>query len=384
MKIKNLLLGLIALFLFNACSDEAKTSFEQLTTEFNQIEISQLNLTSLETLVAKIDNHVNKFPEYEQNHILLNFKSKALIAAENKVYEELINSISQIENETFQDYESAIKSYSIIKQNLTEYLNNAQNQQNIQDAQNRIERINVQLNSINLEQNDFYSAVGSNNTYVIEEFLNKYPNSVMRNSLFEKIDEIYYSEFLSDFNSSPSSIYEINSAVSKAKNYLTKFRSLEAKNKINELIVNIESQRRGILEMELQDKLQDLIERMEDAARTRAANAHPTYSVEMCTAHGHPHFFVFFRAGSPEMNSFFITTSRIGLSPGPVLTFPIASTTSIPPVTRPKIACLPSSHGVGASVTKNCEPPVFGPAFAIERIPGLSCRSPSPNSSGIV
>lgn len=301
MKIKNLLLGLIALFLLNACSNEAKTSFEQLTTEINQIEINQLSLSSLETLVAKIDNHVNKFPDYEQNSILLDFKSQALIAAENKVYEELINSISQVENETFQDYESAIKNYSIIKQNLTEYLNNAQNQQNIQDAQSRIERINAQLNSINLEQNDFYSAVGSNNTYDIEEFLNKYPNSVMRNSLLEKIDEIYYSEFLSDFNSSPSSIYEINSAVSKAKNYLTKFRSLEAKNKINELIVNIESQRRGILEIELQDKLQDLIERMEDAARTRAANAHPTYSVEMCAARG----------SSPEVVGYSSTFERL-------------------------------------------------------------------------
>lgn len=286
MKIKNLLLGLITLFLLNACNNEAKISFEQLSTELNQIEISQLSLNSLEILVAKIDNHVNKFPGYEQNSILLDFKNQVLIAIENKVYEELINSINQIENETFQDYENAIKNYSLIKQKLTEYLNSAQNQQNIQDAKSRIEKINTQLNSINLEQNDFYTVVDSNNTYDIEGFLNKYPNSVMKNSLLEKIDEIYYSEFLSDFNSSPSSIDEINGSISKIRKYLTKFRSQDTKNKINELIVNIESQRRGILEMELQDKLQDLIERMEDAARTRAANTHPTYVVEMCVARG--------------------------------------------------------------------------------------------------
>jgi len=54
-------------------------------------------------------------------------------------------------------------------------------------------------------------------------------------------------------------------------------------------------------------------------------------------------------------------------------TFPMAETTSIPSVTLPKIACFPSSHAVGARVMKNCEPPVFGPACAIDSVPLASC-----------
>ena len=71
-------------------------------------------------------------------------------------------------------------------------------------------------------------------------------------------------------------------------------------------------------------------------------------------------------------------------------------TTSIPSTTSPKTTCLPSSHDVTTVVMKNCvtrqllrahptkpgkekqrltcEPLVFGPAFAMERRPGLSCR----------
>ncbi|TGO32625.1 hypothetical protein BHYA_0301g00090 [Botrytis hyacinthi] len=41
----------------------------------------------------------------------------------------------------------------------------------------------------------------------------------------------------------------------------------------------------------------------------------------------------------------------------------------MPLVTRPKIVCFPSNHGVGANVIKNCDPFVFGPELAIERIP---------------
>jgi hypothetical protein len=35
----------------------------------------------------------------------------------------------------------------------------------------------------------------------------------------------------------------------------------------------------------------------------------------------------------------------------------------------PNIVCFPSSHWVGASVIKNCDPFVFGPEFAIDNIP---------------
>ena len=48
-----------------------------------------------------------------------------------------------------------------------------------------------------------------------------------------------------------------------------------------------------------------------------------------------------------------ILTSSTGLSSAPVLTNPILFTTPIPLVTRPKIVCFPSSHGVGANVIKN-------------------------------
>ena len=52
------------------------------------------------------------------------------------------------------------------------------------------------------------------------------------------------------------------------------------------------------------------------------------------------------------------------LSCAPVLTKPSFFTTVIPEHTRPKIVCLPSNHGVGASVMKNWLRLVFGPAFA--------------------
>ena len=53
----------------------------------------------------------------------------------------------------------------------------------------------------------------------------------------------------------------------------------------------------------------------------------------------------------------------------------------MPSAISPNTECLLSSHGVGTSVMKNWLPLLFGPEFAIDRIPSLSCFSPGANSS---
>eukprot|EP01052_Picozoa_sp_SAG31_P023028 SAG31_NODE_1865_length_7034_cov_1.932805_4_plen_151_part_00 len=70
-----------------------------------------------------------------------------------------------------------------------------------------------------------------------------------------------------------------------------------------------------------------------------------------------------------------IFTSERGRSLVSHGTEPMRFTTSMPVLTLPNIVCLPSSHGVGANVKKNCDPFVLGPALAIERIPAPVCLS---------
>ena len=76
-----------------------------------------------------------------------------------------------------------------------------------------------------------------------------------------------------------------------------------------------------------------------------------------------------------------ILTGVVGLSSESRGTFDIASTMSCPVTTSPKMVCLPFSHGVGATVMKNCDPLVFGPELAMARIPGLSNPCAEPTSS---
>ena len=103
-------------------------------------------------------------------------------------------------------------------------------------------------------------------------------------------------------------------------------------------------------------------------------------------------------AYSPETSTVSITMSDTGRSPGPVGAAAIASTTSREDwsATSPKMVCLRLSHVVGATVMKNCEPLVPGPAFAIasrygpveaqvrvELVGELVARSAATRSGGI-
>jgi hypothetical protein len=78
-----------------------------------------------------------------------------------------------------------------------------------------------------------------------------------------------------------------------------------------------------------------------------------------------------------------MTTGSTGRSPAPVLTLPIASTTSREAwsATSPKIVCLRFRCGVGPRVMKNCEPLVAGPALAMASRYGLSKTSSGCGSS---
>lgn len=72
---------------------------------------------------------------------------------------------------------------------------------------------------------------------------------------------------------------------------------------------------------------------------------HGFYAVNSNNAHQNAHY-----KGRARM----ILTSVVGRSIALVCTFPMALILSMPEHTRPKMVCLPSSHGVGASVMKNC------------------------------
>ncbi|KYM92705.1 hypothetical protein ALC53_00642 [Atta colombica] len=58
--------------------------------------------------------------------------------------------------------------------------------------------------------------------------------------------------------------------------------------------------------------------------------------------------------------------------------------TSIPLRTCPKTTCFPSSQSVLAVHRKNCDPFVFGPELAIDRVPGPVCFNSKFSSSNLL
>ncbi len=203
---------------------------------------------------------------------------------EKPMFDALKEKIKECDNRKFDNYDEAISTFSQLKNDLNDFVQSAKNNENISHAKKYIEKIDNKLQNISQERTDFESTTYSNDVSDIETFLIKYPNSIMRATLSNKIDQIYFSNFRNSINFSPKSIMELNSSVSKAKSYLEEIQSTELKEKIKKSIDELESKRRQVLKTEKDDKLQDLIKRMEGKAKEEASNRHRGCNVETCVA----------------------------------------------------------------------------------------------------
>ncbi|MFK8296488.1 hypothetical protein ACI760_09910 [Capnocytophaga canimorsus] len=353
---KNLFITIVVLALsIVSCKNESEESYDFLQQQIHQFDENQINPTLAENIINQIDTHLNKFPNFQKNKVLYDFKKKALIfiekieyqqlinqingltsenlsdyestvstlneikqsllsytksatiseniedaksrikfinqQLENIGYQQLINQINEINNKNFADYETAISNLNEIKQTLLSYSKSATISENIEDAKSRVEFINQQLESVNMEQSEFYNIMDAPDISVIQNFLNKYPNTVMRNTLYERIEVIYLSDFMTSINFNPQTIKELNESINRAKKYNFKFRKAENLMKITEFVTQLEQQRRIVLEGELNDKLRILIYQMENEAKTKALREHDgsvfqDWSVDRCSAIG--------------------------------------------------------------------------------------------------
>ena len=94
------------------------------------------------------------------------------------------------------------------------------------------------------------------------------------------------------------------------------------------------------------------------AARTTPRDVR--HATRLCSVHYTPRT----RAAAYASPQSAMTTASSGRSPRSQRLPSILLTSSMPSSTQPNTTCLPSSQGVTTVVMKNCEPLVFGPAFA--------------------
>ncbi len=283
-KIFTFLCLLIFLVLLSSCNNEAQQSYEQLQSAYSQINSNSPE--TIESLISQIDNHLEQYPSYEKNDELENLKINLSSQIEAFIFTTLQDKITECYNHKFDNYDEAISTFSQLKNVLNDFVRSSKNSENISYAEKYIDKIDGVLQNISQERTDFESVIYSNDVSDIETFLANYPNSIMRATLLEKIDQIYFSEFMSKINLSPNSIRDLNSSISKAKSCLENLQNFEVKAQVAEIITQMESGRRQVLEAEMSDKLQDLIESMEDTARNAAENKHPTYEIQTCVARG--------------------------------------------------------------------------------------------------
>lgn len=267
-----------------SCSNEAQSSYEKIMTDYQYLNTESFD--AVKNFIQRIDNHIMHYPDFEKNYELDDLKKNINGSIEQAILGKIEEKYKDCISHNFQNYDEASAAYSELLSGIESYIENATSNDNISKAKDYSERIKESLRSIDSERSDYNDVIYSNNVYDIESFLSRYPNTVMRGSLMDKIDNIYISEMNSKISSNPKTIPEANEIINTAKGYQQKIKNPEYLAQLSQVISSMDTQRRQILETELHDKLQDLMVKMEDRAKSRAEDEHPTYVVELCVPRG--------------------------------------------------------------------------------------------------
>lgn len=283
MKNKILFAFFFSIFMYS-CSNEAQSSYEKIQAEYQNLNTESFDAVNL--LIERIDNHLSQYPDFDKNSELEDLKRSINDRIDQVIFEKIIEKYKDCFSQNYQNYDEAAENFKELLSGVESYIENAKSNDNISKAKKICEKIKESLRSINLEREDYNNVIYSNNVIEIENFLSKYPNTVMRSTLMDKIDEVYLSEVSTQISQNANTIPKVNNIINIAKEYQQKIRNPEYKAQLAQIISNLDSQRRQILEAELSDKLQDLIIKMEEKAKSRAEEERPTYKVEMCVPRG--------------------------------------------------------------------------------------------------
>lgn len=267
-----------------SCSNEAQSSYERIQADYQNLNIESFDVAG--SLIDRIDSHLIQYPDFEKNPELKQIKKNINYKIEQVLFERIEKQYHECFSHKYTNYDEATDSFRGLLSEIECYVKNSEISENKTKANTYVDEINNSLNSIAIERDEFYNAIYSNTVSEIEMFLSKYPTTVMRGKLMDKIDEIYLSEAYTALSTNANTILEAKRVIDKAKGYQLKIINPEYKAQLSQLISDLDCKRRQILETELHDKLQDLMVRMENEAKSKAENEHPTYKVEMCVPRG--------------------------------------------------------------------------------------------------
>ena len=268
------------LFLLISCSSEAKKSYNQLRSEYEIVFVNSKSFEDIESFVSKLDVHLSQYPSYKGNEDLQIIKKQLINKREDIIYNDIQTSYETCFNTHFQSYEEITTKMTLLKDELAILYEKSTTTKNKQLVEKYLSEIVKALHNIAIEKQEYIDAVGSKDVVMLNNFIEKFPNSLLINNVKERVDDIYYTELLENTHRNIETIEDLNENLQLANEYSYKFFSMERKNSVSEWIEHLESRRKEILANEMVLKLDDLFEEMEIKARHVALQYNPGLQIE--------------------------------------------------------------------------------------------------------
>jgi len=211
-----------------------------------------------------------------------------LISCENKksdIYIEISSDYRDIVFYKDTSYLELLHKINLFKKEINKFRLKYPEDENTTEFEKMLNDVKAKEYEISVEKNEYnklFDLIVDENSFDsleqylqnITYFLNKYPNSIKKDYLKEKMDEFYFKQYLYENDNNINSIDTLNKVIDNATKYCNIIQNPVLKERIRSKINSLEQKRNIIHANEYSTKLNNLLNEMEMKARELAKEEH--------------------------------------------------------------------------------------------------------------
>jgi len=282
--------ALLFIVFLSACQSEEEKAYDEIKNMYLNFMESDSKYTTLvfdkEKLDGIINNYITEFPNSDHTTELRSFKTNLPNIIYPKAVAEANKKANKFYQKKFYDYDTYKKQLktviNFVNKIRTDFPNRTTS--NLEQIYKKLTVIN---NNILIEETEFINikrrykprytnSEADEEIENINNFLSRYPETIKKLELDNRKMNLEYVKFKNDAKRSPANIVELNNLIDKIKEYPAKINPTcsECFDKIQLRIKELENKREDIYQMEYQNKITILFNKMENEAIGIARKRH--------------------------------------------------------------------------------------------------------------
>jgi hypothetical protein len=287
-KLQSVLTVLIVLSTFIACNSDQEILYKEIKDEYlSLINSDHDDLTFMlnrgDQLKSKIKTFLLEYPSGKKNQEIRNILDSFDDDISEFTYKAAIAKSKNLTGKKFSSYDQAVEEQNKFINELADIKNQITSEKYNDKLDALISEQNTRLFTLEQESNDYHNIVknyrerytvqeAENEISIIQSFLNNYENSIVKEELSQRIENLHYIKFKIFRNETPQTVHDIRDLMDRSSYIMSQIRSTSLKDSISKQMQKWENDKYAIFENEWRQNIESIKTDMISSAASHCNN----------------------------------------------------------------------------------------------------------------